>query len=86
MSVFIPGNVCCGVIGIVLQTIGKNIAWKLPVIVSYSGVSALMIRVPSAGKQLCKFAEGMTDVVNILKEIQMVSIHVQDHTDLREKA
>ncbi len=30
MSVFIPGNIVCCVIGIVLQTIGKNIAWKAP--------------------------------------------------------
>ena len=37
-------------------------------------------------QQLGKFAEGMTDVVNILKKVQMVSINVQDHTDLREKA
>ena len=28
----------------------------------------------------------MTDIVNILKEIQMVCIHIQDNTDLREKA
>ena len=38
------------------------------------------------GKQLGKSAEGMTDIVNILKEIQMVCIHIQDNTDLREKA
>ena len=38
------------------------------------------------GKQLGKSAEGMTDIINILKKVQMVSINVQDHTDLREKA
>ena len=37
------------------------------------------------GKQLGKSAEGMTDIINILKKVQMVSINVQDHTDLREK-
>ncbi len=37
-------------------------------------------------EKLCKFAEGMTDVINILEEIQMIRIHVQDHTDLREEA
>ena len=86
MSVFIPGNVCCGVIGIVLQTIGKNIAWKLPgdrLILRCVGVDD---QSTVSREKLCKFPEGMADVVNVLEEIQMIGIHVQDHTDLREEA
>ena len=37
-------------------------------------------------QQLGKFAEGMTDVVNILEKVQMVCVNVQDNADLREKA
>ncbi len=36
-------------------------------------------------EKLCKFPEGMADVIDVLEEIQMIGIHVQDHTDLREK-
>ena len=86
MSVFIPGNVCCGVIGIVLQTIGKNIAWKLPgdrLILRCVGVDD---QSTVSREKLCKFPEGMADVIDVLEEIQMIGIHVQDHTDLREEA
>ena len=38
------------------------------------------------GKQLGKFAEGMTDVVNILEKVQVIRINIQDNADLREKA
>ena len=58
MSVFIPGNVCCGVIGIVLQTIGKNIAWKLPgdrLILRCVGVDD---QSTVSREKLCKFPEG----------------------------
>ena len=58
MSVFIPGNVCCGVIGIVLQTIGKNIAWKLPgdrLILRCVGVDD---QSAVSREKLCKFPEG----------------------------
>ena len=37
-------------------------------------------------KFFCKQPEGMADIVNILKEIQMIGIHIQDDTDFREKA
>ncbi len=36
-------------------------------------------------KKFCKLTERMTDVIDILEEIQMVRIHIQDNTDLREK-
>ena len=69
-----------------LQTISKNIAWKLP-------GDRLVLRCVSVDDQstvsrekLRKFPEGMADVIDVLEEIQMIGIHVQDHTDLREEA
>ena len=38
------------------------------------------------GQKLGKTVKGMADIVNILKEIQMICVHVQNDGDLREKA
>ena len=86
MSVFIPGDICGCIICLMLQTIGENMTWK-------ATGNSLVFRCISIDdqssvrrKKLSKFPEGMTDIVNILEEVQMVGIHVQDHADLREEA
>ena len=86
MSIFVISDICCLIICIMFQTISDHITWKIPNDIFIFRSICIDDQCTVSRKKLCKAAEGMTDIVNILKEIQMVCIHIQDNTDLREKA
>ena len=86
MSIFIISDISCLIIGIVFQTISDHITWKIADNVFIFRRICVDDQCAVSRKKFCKTTERMTNVINILKEIQMVSIHVQDNTDLRKKA
>ena len=85
MSEFIIENMGSSIVSRIFQTIGDDLAGE-------SFCDLLILRCVCVDhkctvsrKKFCKLTERMTDVINVLKEIQMICIHVQDHADLREE-
>ena len=86
VTVFVIGDISSLILCVVLQAVCNDLAGK-----SFDNfLIARCVRIDDQGsvrwQQLGKFAEGMTDVVNILEKVQMVCVNVQDNADLRENA
>ena len=85
VAVFIIGNISSLIISIMFQTIGNYLAWKIADDVFILRCICIDDQCSVSRKKFCEAAERMTDVIDIFKEVKMVCIHIQDHTDLREK-
>ena len=83
---FIISDIVGSVICFFLQTVGDDLTWKLLYDLLVFRSVGIDDQCAVCRKKLSKSAEGMTDVINILKEIQMISIYIEDNTDLWEKA
>ena len=83
---FIIGNVRSKIIGVVRKTEGKYFTGQpfrdFRKIVDFAVDNQGAV----CGQKLGETAEGSPDVVDILKEIEMVFFYIKDNTDFREKA
>ena len=86
VSEFIISDIVGSVICFFLQTVGDDLTWKLLYDLLVFRSVGIDDQCAVCRKKLSKSAERMTDVINILKEIQMISIYIEDNTDLWEKA
>ena len=86
VTIFIIGNIPCLIICILFQTIGDHIAGKVADDLFVSGRVCINDQSSVSRKKLGKTAEGMTDIINILKKVQMIGIYVQDNTYFWKKA
>ena len=85
MSVFIIGHIFCTVVRTRCGTIGDDIAVQ-------SFINLLMIIYITVDdqravlrKEFRELAEGMTDVLQVFEEVEMILLDIQDHADLREE-
>ena len=86
MSEFIVCDIVGCVVGFFLKTVGDDFAWKILRDLLVFRSICVDDECTVCRKKFCKLTERMTDVIDILEEIQMIRIHVQDDADLREKA
>ena len=86
MTILIIGNTGSLVLCIVLQTICNYLTGKIFDDLFIMRGICIDDQCSVSGKQLGKFAEGMTDVINILEKVQVIRINIQDNADLWEKA
>ena len=86
MSEFIVCDIVSSVVGFLLKAVGDDFAWKILRDLLVFRSICVDDQCAVCRKKFCKLTERMTDVINILEEIQMIRIHVQDDADLREKA
>ena len=75
---FVESNILSGVITCRFQTISDDVAWQ-----TFSNLSDVVdFTVDNEDTLLiqffCKLPEGMTDVIDIFKEIQMVFFYIKD--------
>ena len=74
-------NIGCCIISFMLQSVSDDFAWQIPDDILIMRSITVDDQGTVSRKFFCKQPEGMADIVNILKEIQMIGIHVQDDTD-----
>ena len=85
MSEFIIENMGSSIVSRIFQTIGDDLTGESVCDLLILRCVCVDHKCTVSRKKFCKLTERMTDVINILKEIQMICIHVQDHADLREE-
>ena len=76
MSEFVISDIRSAVFSIVLKTVGDHFTWKIFGNHFVFWCVCVDDECAVGWKKLGKFTERMTDVINILKEIQMVGIHI----------
>ena len=78
MAKFVISNVCGCVFSIVFQTVGDHFTWKI--FCDHFVFWCICINDESTfcREKFCKFAEGMTDIINIFEEIKMIRINIQN--------
>ena len=76
MSEFVISDIRSAVFSIVLKTVGDYFTWKIFGNHFVFWCVCVDNECTVGRKKLGKFTERMTDVINILKEIQMVGIHI----------
>ena len=86
MTIFVISDIGCLIVGIMLKTISNDLAWKITYDILIFRCICIDDQCAVSRKELCETAERMTDIINVLEEIQMICIHVQDNADFREKA
>ena len=85
-AIFIESDIFGGVVSVAAQAESDNLAVQIMGNSLYFRGICIDDQSTIRGQKLGKTVKGMADIVNILKEIQMIGIHVQDDTDFREKA
>ena len=85
-AVFTESDVFCGIVSVAFEAESDDLTVQIMGNRFYLGGICVDDQCAILGQQLCKTMEGMPDIVNIFKEIQMIRVHVQHDGDLREKA
>ena len=86
MAKFVISNVCGCVFSIVFQTVGDHFTWKIFCDHFVFWCICIDDECTFCREKFCKFAEGMTDIINIFEEIKMIRINIQNDPDGWEKA
>ena len=83
----IVGDVGSGIISdsLILQRVGDNFAAKAFGYVIVFRRIGVDDQHAVGREQTGKFAEGMADIINILKKVKMIRIHIEDDADFREE-
>ena len=86
MSKFIISNAVSSVISFFFQAVGDDPARKVPDDLFVFRSICIDDQCTVCRKKFCESAEGMTNIINILEEIQMICVDIQDDADLWKEA
>ena len=75
---FVKCNILSSIITLRFQTVGNDMTWQTVCNLRYIADLTIDNKNVVCVKLLCKLAERMTDVVDILEEIKMILFDIQD--------